>query len=105
MDIRRFDEFIDELAHEEARSAEAAKLIGDERSHSIALMKQSMYSTMLKTLGHKAPKAMAGCIRDLETRMETLRRLGDADSVDRISIQIGCIRKVQQLVVELGGEI
>ena len=104
MDIKRFDEIIDAWAREEAINAENAKRKDDERGHSIALMKQSMYSTMLKTLGHNAPKAMAGCINDLEKRREKQIQRGDADAADRISIQIACIQRVQQLVVELGGE-
>lgn len=105
MDIRKFDEIMDIWAQEEAQAAELAKSRDDERGRSIALMKQSMYSTMLRTLGHNAPHAMEGCIKDLEKRLEKQRSLGDADSADRIGFQIGCIRKVQQLVRELGGNI
>lgn len=103
MDMERFDEALDSWANEEAAAAEIAKAAGDERAHSIALMKKSMYSTMLKTLGHKAPDALAGCAADLEKRREKQALLGDIDGADRIRIQLECIRQVQRLIAEKGG--
>lgn len=105
MDLTRFDEMLDKWANEEAEAAEKAKAAGDERSHSIALMKKSMYSTMLKTLGHNAPKAIEGCANDLIARKAKQTELRDEDAADRISIQIDCIRRVQRLIRELGGNI
>lgn len=105
MDLTRYDEILDMWAAQENLAAEKAKAAEDERGHSIALMKKSMYSTMLKTLGHTAPSALEKCKSDLLKRMEKQRELRDADSEERISIQIGCIIRVQQLIEELGGNI
>lgn len=104
MDLKIFDENLDKWAAAETVVAENAKAAGDERGHSIALMKKSMYSTMLKTLGHKAPHALKGCMADLSTRLEKQTALGDADAADRIRIQIDCIRRVHQLIADLGGD-
>ncbi len=103
MDLNKFDKALDIWADEEMTAAAKAKEAGDERGHSIALMKKSMYSTMLKTLGHKAPHALEGCKKDLIKRKEKLEGLHDIDAVDRIDIQLSCITKVQQLIEELGG--
>lgn len=105
MDMNRFDEQLDAWADEEAAAAERSKATGDERAHSIALMKKSMYSTMLKVLGHKSPGALQGCAADLEKRREKQAALGDIDSADRIRIQIDCISRVQKLIDEIGGRI
>ena len=103
MDFKEFDKTLDAWTEEEHNAAERAKAAGDERGHSIALMKKSMYSTMLRQLGHNAPHALEGCKKDLLARKEKKAELGDADSVDRISIQIECITRVQQLIEEIGG--
>lgn len=105
METNRFDETLDMWAGAEAAAAESAKAAGDERAYSIALMKKSMYSTMLKTLGHKPPFALQRCAADLEKRREKQTALGDIDSVDRIRIQIECIRRVQRLIAETGGNL
>ena len=103
MDIIKFDETLDMWTAEEASKAEAAKSDGDERGHSIALMKKSMYSTMLKTLGHNAPQAMQKCLNDLISRKQKFIEKHDPDSADRTDIQIECILRVQALITELGG--
>lgn len=105
MNMSIFDETLDRWADAEAAAAESAKAAGDERAHSIALMKKSMYSTMLKTLGRKAPGALESCAADLSKRREKQIELGDIDSSDRIRIQIECIRRVQQLIEEMGGKL
>lgn len=105
MNMSIFDETLDRWTNAETAAAESAKAAGDERAHSIALMKKSMYSTMLKQLGHNAPAALEKCAGDLEKRREKQTALGDIDSSDRIGIQIECIRRVQRLIVEIGGAI
>ena len=105
MDYKKFDAIIDDWANDEVIAAEKALAASDERAHSIALMKKSMYTTMLKTLGHNAPHALKGCARDLEMRREKQLALGDADAADRIAIQLSCIARVQELIIELGGHV
>ena len=105
MDMNRFDEQLDAWAEEEAAAAERARAAGEERAQSIALMKKSMYSTMLKILGRKSPGALQRCAADLEKRREKQAALGDIDSADRIRIQIDCIGRVQKLIEEIGGSI
>ena len=58
---------------------------------------------MLKTLGHFPPEKLANCAMDLEKRREKKIAQHDADSADRISIQLDCIKRVQNLIAELGG--
>lgn len=103
MDLDLFDSVLDKWAAAEEAVAEKAKIAGDERSHSIALMKKSMYSTMLRTLGRNHPNALEGCAADLGKRREKQLALGDTDAADRISQQLACIRRVQDLIIELGG--
>lgn len=105
MDLNRFDETMDMWAAAEDAAAESAKAAGDERARSIALMKKSMYSNMLRTLGRRVPGALERCAEELAKRREKQLELGDIDSADRIRIQIECIRRTQQLVVETGGEL
>ena len=105
MDYEKFDAVVDSWALDEEADAEKARMTKDERALSITLMKKSMYSTMLKTLGHNAPHALKGCARDLEARREKMLASGDADAADRISIQLACISRVQALIAELGGNI
>lgn len=105
MKLELFDAAIDKWAANEDIAAENARAAGDERAYSIALMKKSMYTTMLKTLGHNAPHALKKCASDLEARREKSIALDDADAADRISIQLACIRQVQDLITELGGNL
>ena len=105
MDLTKFDEMLDKWAADETIDAEKAQLSGDERARSIALMKKNMYLTMLKTLGHNHPHALKSCYSDLENRQKKQLALGDIDAADRISIQLACIRQVQDLILELGGSI
>jgi len=105
MDLNLFDSTLDKWAAAEEAAAEKAKSIGDERAHSIALMKKSMYTTMLKTLGRNHPQALKGCAADLEKRRAKQLSLGDEDAADRISRQLACIRQVQDLIIELGGTV
>ena len=102
MNIELFNAAMDKWVEAEAIAAEKARASGDERARSIALMKKSMFDTMLRTLGCKAPKAIEGCRKDLQARYEKQISLGDADAADRISIQLSCLDRVQRLIAELG---
>ena len=104
MDLAELGRILDIWADEEGQAAARARSNGDERAHSISLMKQNMYSTMLKTLAAKAPQRLASTADEMTRRAEENRLHGDLDSADRCEIQRACIERVQALVRKLGGE-
>ncbi len=68
--------------------AAQAKEQGDERQHSIALMKASMLGDMLKVLGRvehegKRPNALETLIDSFSAEAENQHRHGDYDASDR----------------------
>ena len=104
MNLTEIERILDSWAEEEAQSAVRAQSAGDERARSIALMKQNMYGTMLKTLATKAPMKLASTADEMTRRAETHHLHGDLDSADRCMIQHACIERVRELVREHGGE-
>ena len=104
MDFAELDRILDMWADEEAQTAARAHSAGDERARSISLMKQNMYSTMLRTLASKAPQKLASTAEEMIRRAEAHRLHGDLDSADRCEIQRACIERVRELVCKLGGK-
>lgn len=98
MDLTAYDAALAEWAAEEGHAADAARLSGDERTLSLALMKKSMYETMLLTLGHRAPQALEVCAGEMEKRAADFRARGDYDSADRCNIQRGAILRARALL-------
>lgn len=96
---------MDQWAEEEKENACRAKALDDERGHSIALMKESMYRTMLKTLALKAPAKLAGTADEMTARAEKHMAAGDADSADRCIIQRSCIKRVIELLQKEEGDV
>ena len=79
---------LDEEALRQKEAAEDAKRNGNERAHSICLMKASMLGDMLKVLGRvehegKRPKALETIIESFSEEADRLRKLGDYDGSDR----------------------
>ena len=79
---------LDAEAHRAKEAAEEARKTGDERSHSICLMKASMLGDMLKVLGRvehegKKPKALESLIESFSNEADKLRAAGDYDASDR----------------------
>lgn len=69
-------------------AAQEAKNNGDERQHSVFLMKASMLGDMLKVLGRvehtgKKPNALESLIDSFSAEAEKQRLLGDYDAMDR----------------------
>lgn len=98
-----FFEIMDKWADSEAESARKAADAGDERERSIALMKESMYRTMLRTIAVKAPARLTATADEMAARAEKFTRAGDIDAADRCIIQKGCIERVMKLMADNGG--
>ncbi len=68
--------------------AKKAKESGDERAHSVYLMRASMLGDMLKALGRvelegKRPRALETLVESFSNESEQQRRSGDYDAADR----------------------
>ncbi len=79
---------LDDEALRMKNAALAAKADGDERKHSVYLMKQSMLGDMLKVLGRvehegKKPNALETLIESFSAEADKQRALGDYDASDR----------------------
>ena len=79
---------LDEEANRARECAEEAKTRGDERAHSICLMRASMLGDMLKVLGRvemegKRPRALETLVESFSNEAEQKRKLGDYDAADR----------------------
>lgn len=98
-----FISIMDKWADSEAESARKAADAGDERERSIALMKESMYRTMLRTIAVKAPSRLKTTSEEMSARAEKFTAAGDIDAADRCITQKGCIERVMKLIDENGG--
>jgi len=98
-----FFEIMDAWAEREAEIARTAATEGDERERSIALMKESMYRTMLRTIAVKAPARLKTTAEEMAARAEKFTAAGDIDAADRCIIQKGCIERVMKLMADNGG--
>ena len=79
---------LDEEANRLRTLAEKAKESGDERGHSVHLMRASMLGDMLKVLGRvemegKRPRALETLVESFSNESEQKRRTGDYDAADR----------------------
>ena len=87
-DLERYYQKLDEAAQQERSLAAEAKTRGDERAHSIHLMKASMLGDMLKALGRvvyegKRPNALINLVESLSEEAEKAHKRGDYDAADR----------------------
>lgn len=88
---------------EEKEKAVEAKRSGDERAHSIQLMKASMLGDMLKVLGRlelmgSQSGRLAKEIENMEQEAARLEALGDYDAAERSLIKAETIRRAQRLI-------
>ena len=79
---------LDEEASRMKTLAEQAKERGDERAHSICLMRASMLGDMLKALGRvemegRRPRALETLVESFSNEAEQKRKAGDYDDADR----------------------
>ncbi len=86
--MERYYKALDAEAVRQANAAQIAKGQGNEREHSICLMKQSMLGDMLKVLGRvehegKKPKALENLIESFSAEADKQRKIGDYDAADR----------------------
>ena len=83
-----YNSLLDEESARQAKLAAAAKSRGDERTHSVCRMKESMLKNMLKILGRvsyegKRPHVLENLIDSLMEESEAERKRGDYDASDR----------------------
>ena len=94
--IERYDAALDAKAAEFHEQADQARLRGDERAHSIALMRESMLGDMLKQLGRAEHTARRGVLQRLidaaGQRAAMLRDRDDFDGADREALKAETIR-------------
>lgn len=105
MTLEKYCETLDMWAAEEKQNASQAKESGDERMHSIFLMKASMMGDMLKMLGkvemnHIRPGIMEKNIAFLTAESERLKGMDDYDAADRALIKAETIRRAWKLLKE-----
>lgn len=105
MTLERYCETLDQWSAEERTKAAQAKKTGNEREHSICLMKASMLGDMLKTLGRVEltgvrPGIMKKEIAFLTTESERLKAMDDYDAAERALIKAETIRRAQNLLKE-----
>lgn len=86
--LELYNQRLDAEAQKERALASEAKEKGDERAHSIHLMKASMLGDMLKALGRvayegKRPNALKNLVTSFDDEAEKARKQGDYDAADR----------------------
>lgn len=86
--LEQYYQKLDAAAAQEKALAQDAMAKGDERAHSIHLMKASMLGDMLKVLGRvehegKRPNALETLVGSFSEEAERQRQRGDYDASDR----------------------
>lgn len=104
MTLEKYEKTLDIWSAEEKRNAEAAKASGDERQHSIHLMKASMLGDMLKVLGRVELSGRNGMLekvaRQQQAEAEKLKEQEDFDAAERAEIKAATIRRAWKLIYE-----
>ncbi|MBQ2957394.1 MAG: hypothetical protein IJE08_13135 [Clostridia bacterium] len=102
MTPEKYEKILEGWSSEERKAAEAAKRAGDERRHSICLMKASMMGDMLKVLGKVEMSGRRGTLERLaaqcEAEAEKLRAREDFDAAERSMIKAETIRRARKLI-------
>lgn len=105
MTYERYCAALDIWAAEEREKATQARQAGDERMHSICLMKASMMGDMLKVLGKVEVNGVRSGILEkqiasLTAESERLKSMDDYDAAERALIKAETIRRAQNLLKE-----
>lgn len=104
MTLERYEQTLDIWAEEERARAAEAKAAGDERLHSIHLMKASMLGPMLRTLGRVELEGRRGALEKIalqqEQEAEKHRKNEDFDAAERSLIKAETIRRAMKLLDE-----
>lgn len=102
MTLEKYEKTLDIWASEERAQAAEAKKAGDERQHSIHLMKASMLGEMLKVLGRVELSGKKGTLEKIacqqQTEAERLKAQGDFDAAERSGIKAETIRRALRLI-------
>lgn len=102
MTLEKYEQALEARAAEEKAKAEKAKQAGDERQHSICLMKASMMGDMLKVLGRGEMSGRKGTLEKLalqcEKEAEKLKEKEDFDAAERNEIKAETIRQALRLI-------
>lgn len=90
--LESYNSVLDAKAAEFREKAQAARVQGDERTHSICLMQASMLGDMLKQIGRVDHEAIRPGLLEkeavfLEQNAERIRLTGDLDAAERESIK------------------
>ena len=109
MTLETYVNTLDRWAETERANAAQAKSAGDERLHSICLMKASMLGDMLKTLGRVELQGRRGVLLKIalqqEQDAETHRKNEDFDAAERSEIKAQTIRRAMSLIEEDGDPV
>lgn len=104
MTLEAYTKQLDIWAAQEREKAAQAKQTGDERTHSVCLMKASMMGDMLKVLGRVELTQKNGILEKIARQnmdeAARLRALGDFDAAERSEIKAQTIRRAQALLSE-----
>lgn len=102
MTLEKYEKTLDGWANEERIQAEQAKKAGDERRHSIHLMKASMMGDMLKVLGRVELSGRRGTLEKIalqcDEEAEKLKGKEDFDAAERSEIKAQTIRRAMGLI-------
>ena len=103
MTLEKYEKTLDMWAQEERAKAEEARKAGDERQHSIGLMKASMLGDMLKVLGRvELTGVRRGVLEKIALQQtaeaEKLRAKEDFDAAERSEIKAATIRRALDLI-------
>ena len=102
MTLEKYEMILDTWADEERALAAQAKQDGDERMHSIHLMKASMLGDMLKVLGRVELSGKHGTLEGIAARSDCeARRLQDQedfDAAERAHLKAQTIRRALDLI-------
>lgn len=102
MTLEKYEQTLDLWAKEEREKAAEAKRAGDERQHSICLMKASMLGDMLKVLGKVELSGRRGTLEKIALQQaaeaERLKKIEDYDAAERSEIKAATIRRAMRLI-------
>ena len=95
--LEQYYQKLDAAAAQEKALAQDAKAKGDERAHSIHLMKASMLGDMLRVLGRvayegKRPNALTSLVASFSAEAENAHKRGDYDAEDRAEQKVMTIQ-------------
>ena len=105
MTLEKYEQILSAWSQEEKDRAMEAKKSGDERMHSIQMMKASMLGDMLKVLGKfEMTRGQKGLLEKeivfLEKESERLKGIGDYDEAERAQIKAETVRRAWRLIYE-----